>query len=125
MGALALRTVGNGQKSFYFLSVLTGRVLNRLHATKLPMPDDIIDKIHRMARQQKNNPGLIFAEQNLNPDEYDDDDDYDDDETYRDNDNENHCDQSETVKGFSISLACRQEEFLIDCTPLHCRCLTT
>ena len=77
--ALALRPVGNGQGSFYFLSIATGRVLNRLHAMALPMPDDVIDKLHRMARQQKNNPGLVFADQNLSPDEYDDNED---DETY-------------------------------------------
>ena len=63
---------------------MTGRVLNRLHATALPMPDDVIDKLHRMVCQQKSNPGLIFADQNLNPEEYDDDDD---DETYHDNNN--------------------------------------
>ena len=53
------------------------------------MPDDIIDKIHRMARQQKNNPGLILADWNLSPDECDDDDDDDDDETYHDDDDDN------------------------------------
>ena len=83
VGALALWPVGNGQGSFYFLSISTGRILNRLHAMALPMPDSIIDKIHRMAQQQKNNPGLIFADHNLNPDEYEDNDD-DDDETYYD-----------------------------------------
>ena len=87
VGALALRPVGNGQGSFYFLSVATGRVLNRLHATALPMPDDIIDKIHQMARQQKNNPGLIFADRNLNTDEDEEDDD-DDDITYHDDDDD-------------------------------------
>ena len=95
VGALALRPVGNSQGSFYFLSVSTGRVLHRLHATALPMPDDIIDKIHRMARQQKNNPGLIFADRNLNLDEYDNDDDDDDDETYRDNDDDNPDDNND------------------------------
>ena len=84
VGALTLHPVENGQRSFYFLSILTGRVLNQLHATALPMPDSIIDKIHRMAWQQKNNPGLIFANRNLNPDEYKDEND--DDETYYDND---------------------------------------
>ena len=49
VGAIALRPVGNGQGSFYFLSITTARVLNRLHATALPMPDDVIDKLHRMA----------------------------------------------------------------------------
>ena len=88
VGTLALRPVGNGQGSFYFLSVTTGRViLNRLHATALPIPDDIIDKIHRMARQQENNPSLIFADRNLNTDEDDDDDD-DDDMTYHDDDDD-------------------------------------
>ena len=82
VGAIALRLVGNSQGSFYFLSITTGRVLNQLHATALPMPDDMIDKLHRMARQQKSNPGLIFADCNLNPEEYDDDDD---DDTYHDN----------------------------------------
>ena len=62
VGAIALHPVGNGQGSFYLLSVMTGRVLNRLHATALPMPDDVIDKLHRMARQQKSNPGLVFAD---------------------------------------------------------------
>ena len=84
VGAIALRPVGNGQESFYFLSIATGRVLNRLHATALPMPDDVIDKLHRMARQQKNNPGLVFADRNLNPDEYDDDED----DSSRDDDEE-------------------------------------
>ena len=95
VGALALRPVGNGQGSFYFLSVATGRVLNRLHATALPMPDDIIDKIHRMARQQKNNPSLIFADRNLNPDEGDEDDDDDDDTTYHDDDNDDDDDDDD------------------------------
>ena len=89
VGALALQPVRNGQGSFYFLSISTGRVLNRLHATALPMPDDIIEKIHRMARQQKNNPGLIFADRNLHPDEGDYTEDDDDDETYHDDNNDN------------------------------------
>ena len=84
IGAIALRPVGNGQGSFYFMSITTGRVLNRQHATALPMPDEVIDKIHRMARQQKTNPGLVFADRNLNPDDYDDDED---DETYHDDNN--------------------------------------
>ena len=84
IGAIVLRPVGNGQGSFYFMSISTGRVLSRQHATALPMPDEVIDKIYRMSRQQKTNPGLVFADQNLNPDNYDDDED---DETYHDDDN--------------------------------------
>ena len=92
VGALALQPVGNGQGSFCFLSVTTGRVLNRLHATALPMPDEVIDKIHRMARQQKNNPGLIFADRNLQQDEWDDDDDDEDDEAYHNDDDDDDDD---------------------------------
>ena len=93
VGAIALRPVGNGQGSFYFLSIATGRVLNRLHATALPMPDDVIDRLHRMARQQKINPGLVFADHNLNPDEYNDDND--NDKMYPDNDNSEDVDEEE------------------------------
>ena len=92
VSALALRPVRNGQGSFYFLSVTTGRVLNRLHATTLPMLDDIIDKIHRMAWQQKNNPGLIIADRDLSPDEWDEDDDDEDDETYHNDDDDDDDD---------------------------------
>ena len=92
IGAIALRPVGNGQGSFYFMSITTGRVLNRLHATALPMPDDVIDKIHRMARQQKTNPGLVFADRNLIPDDYDDDED---DETYHEGDISDDEDEDE------------------------------
>ena len=62
VGALALHPMGNAQGSFYFMSISTGRVLNRLHATPLPMPDDVVDRIHRMARQQRGNPGLLFGD---------------------------------------------------------------
>ena len=43
VGALALRPTGNAQGSFYFMIISTGRVLNHLHATPLPMPDDVVD----------------------------------------------------------------------------------
>ena len=43
VGALALCPTGNAQGSFYFMSLSTGRVLNRLCGTALPMPDDVVD----------------------------------------------------------------------------------
>ena len=67
VGALALRPTGNAQGSFYFMSLSTGRVLNRLRGTPLPMPDDVIERIHRMARQQKADSGLLFGDRNMNP----------------------------------------------------------
>jgi hypothetical protein len=87
IGALALRPTGNLQGNFYFLCLSTGRVLNRQAATPLPMPSDVIDQVHRMARQQKANRGLIFLDRDLEPlddddNEGGDDDDDEDDEDY-------------------------------------------
>ena len=65
VGALALHPTGNAQGGFYFLSLSTGRVLNRLRATALPMPDHVVDQVHHMARQQKANPGLLFRNRSV------------------------------------------------------------
>ena len=43
------------------MSLSTGRVLNRLRAMALPMPDHVVDQVHHMAWQQKVNPGLLFG----------------------------------------------------------------
>ena len=62
------------------MSLSTGRVLNRLRGTPLPMPDDVIERIHRMAQQQKADPGLLFGDRNMNPiDEEVSDDEEDED----------------------------------------------
>ena len=84
VGALALRPTGNAQGSFYFMSLSTGRVLNRLRATPLPMPDEVVDRVHRMARQQKADPGLLFGDRNMNhaDDESVDSDSSEDDEDF-------------------------------------------
>jgi hypothetical protein len=50
IGALALRPTGNAQGTWYFMSLSMGHVLKRNHATKLPMPHEVIDSMHRMAR---------------------------------------------------------------------------
>ena len=47
--ALALHPTGNAQGSFYSMSISTGWELNRLHAMPLPMPDEVVDQIHRLA----------------------------------------------------------------------------
>jgi hypothetical protein len=81
IGALATRPTGNEQGSFYFFSLSTGRVINRGNATPLPMPDDVIDRVHVLARRQKANPGLVFSDRNQAVDDEDDDGD-DDDNNY-------------------------------------------
>jgi hypothetical protein len=62
ISALALWPTGNAQGTWYFMSLSTGWVLKRNHATQLPMPHEVIDTVHRMAQQQKANPGLVFAD---------------------------------------------------------------
>ena len=66
-GALALRPTGNAQGNFYFFSLTTGRVLNRVHATPLPMPDDVIKRVETLARRQWANPGLVFGDREQQP----------------------------------------------------------
>jgi hypothetical protein len=59
-------------------------VINQAHATALPMPDDVIDRVHAIAQQQKANPGLVFADRQNQvtlADEYNDLDD-EDNESY-------------------------------------------
>ena len=86
VGALALRPTGNAQGGFYFLSLSTGRVLNQLRATAPPMPDNVVDQVHRMAQQQRANPGLIFESRSqvgtAHGDDMDDVSDDEEDEDY-------------------------------------------
>ena len=84
VGALVLCPTGNAQGGFYFLSLSTGRVLNRLCTTALPMPDHVVDQVHHMAQQQKVNPGLLFGNRSVSSvndeDMEESSDDNDDDE---------------------------------------------
>ena len=80
VGALALRPTGNAQGGFYFLSLSTGRVLNRLRAMALPMPDNVVDQVHQMAWQQRANPGLMFGIRSTGGVDYEDVDDSSDDD---------------------------------------------
>ena len=85
VGALALCPTGNAQGGFYFLSLSTGRVLNRLRATALPMPDNVVDQVHRMARQHKANPRLLFGNRSvgtLNDEDMEDSSDDEEDDEY-------------------------------------------
>jgi hypothetical protein len=67
IGVLALRPTGNVQGGYYFLSLSTGKVINRNRATKLPMPSEVIDRVHVLARRQNANRGLMFVDRNQQP----------------------------------------------------------
>jgi hypothetical protein len=57
-GAIALRPTGNAQGGFYFMSLTTGRRISRSRCTELPIPRDVIEWIHTLARQQQAPIGL-------------------------------------------------------------------
>ncbi len=94
-GAIALRPTGNAQGGHYFYSLTTGRRLNRNHWTVLPMPADVITRIHRLSRRPLALETIEFADRTgVLLDDLDnahDDDDYDpDDDDDADSDDEDN-----------------------------------
>jgi hypothetical protein len=79
-GAIALRPTGNSQGGYYFLSLSTGRRLNRNHWTPLPMPAEVVNRVHVLARRSQ--LGLSFADRDGNTtiDDIDNDDDKSDED---------------------------------------------
>lgn len=43
------------------MSLSTGRVINRNHATLLPMPAEVMDTIERLVASEEAEPGLAFT----------------------------------------------------------------
>jgi hypothetical protein len=64
IGALALHPTGNTQGSHYFFSLSTLKAINCNHTNPLPIPVDVIERVHLIALQQKADTGLIFADRN-------------------------------------------------------------
>ena len=60
IGAISLRPTGNDQYSYYFMSLVSGRKINRDNWTPLPMPQDVIDCVHRLAWSNPN--GLMICD---------------------------------------------------------------
>ena len=95
IGALALRPTGNVQGGYFFFSLTTGKVINRMRWTSIPMPKDVIDRVERMARQEHAGTTLLFEDRDHNAivdvDDDDDDSEYepeDDDDNDDDNDDD-------------------------------------
>jgi hypothetical protein len=84
IGAIALRPTGNAQGGYYFISLTSGWRLSRSRWTTLPMPQEVIDRVHVLARQSNANHDLTFAwrDGSAIADVHDDDDnsDYDPEE---------------------------------------------
>ena len=47
------------------MSIESGRVVNCIHVTALPLPDDVVKSISRLARRQDMNPRLVFTDRNM------------------------------------------------------------
>jgi hypothetical protein len=94
-GAIALRPTGNDQGGYYFFSLATGRRLNRNRWTALPMPAEVIDRVHALARNGNALAGMAFTDRNgqlIEDDDDADDDSYDpdDDPETDDDDDDDH-----------------------------------
>ena len=62
IGALALHLTGNVQGGYFFFSLTTGKVINRMRWTTIPMPKEVIDRVERMARQEHAGTTLLFED---------------------------------------------------------------
>ena len=61
VGAIATRPTGNVQGGYYFIRLDTGRRINRRDWTALPMPQLVVDQVHRLARWAHSNRALTFT----------------------------------------------------------------
>jgi len=59
--AIALRPSGKKQGGHYFLSLHTGKRIPRNNWTILPMPNDVVDAVHRLAAASKQAGGITFT----------------------------------------------------------------
>jgi hypothetical protein len=66
-GAIALRPTGNAQGGFYFYSLTSGRRLDRNRWTTLPLPADVIDRVHFLARRGRCLNGIDFLDRARQP----------------------------------------------------------
>ena len=74
VGAIALQPCSSSQKGHYFMSLVTGKRLHRCRWTKLPMPQEAIDRVHMLAANTPNSDALVFGWRDGTPVDTDDDD---------------------------------------------------
>ena len=101
-GAIALRPTGNAQGGRYFYSLTTDKRLHRTQWTELPMPADVIDRVHKLSRRELKLTPLEFADRAgvLIPDDDDDlDDDDDDDDDFDPDDDPIEADVDDWIDG--------------------------
>jgi hypothetical protein len=62
VGAIAMRPTGNAQGGHCFYSLSSVRILNRNRWRVLPMPADVIDRVHVLSRRGRGVPGVEFLD---------------------------------------------------------------
>lgn len=92
IGAITLRPTGNRQGGYYFFSLQTGRRIIRNKWTEIPMPADVIQRVHAMAESRMLSE-LVFADRENTEIQEDDPND--------EGDNEDYTSDSETMSGAS------------------------
>jgi hypothetical protein len=60
-GAIALRPTGNIQGGYYFMSLSSGKRLNRYAWTALPMPGEVIERVHKLAQRNPAGGKIAFG----------------------------------------------------------------
>ena len=60
VGAIALRPMGNATAGYFFLSLNTGRRISAQSWTPLPVPQEVIHRVHVLAQQSNASPGCDF-----------------------------------------------------------------
>jgi hypothetical protein len=79
-GAIATKPTGNAQGGHWFYSLTTGRMLDRRQWTPLPMPADVIERIHVLAKASQIGMNFTNMRNEIYDDSGDNDSEYDSDE---------------------------------------------
>ena len=103
-GAIALRPTGNVQGGYYFLSLSTGKRLNRFAWTALPMPGEVIDRVHELARRNPAGGDVVFGWRDGTEidDEDGDEDDLRDEDYYPSDDEDDSDDDDDSAAGSDV-----------------------
>jgi len=65
-GAITLRPTGNDQGGHYFLSLHSGKRINRNAWTELPMPNEVIAQVQLLAIAEKKYDSILFMDMDGN-----------------------------------------------------------
>jgi hypothetical protein len=71
--SICLGPTGNLQGSYYFFSLVTGKIIKRHHWDELPLPQSVIDPVAYYANKSGSPPNLIFADHHHEPYDWPDD----------------------------------------------------